>query len=74
VVSVARKLRTIEERRQDQNCFGEEITGTKFTIPKSVLGSSPGEDVFCALETNANDNNIDKTEIIFFGEEFSLTM
>jgi hypothetical protein len=25
--------------------FGEEITGTKVTNPKTVLGSSPGEDV-----------------------------
>jgi hypothetical protein len=28
-VSVARKLNRIEERSQDQSCFGEEITGKK---------------------------------------------
>jgi hypothetical protein len=45
VVYVARKLSTIE-KRQDQICFGEETTGTKATTSKkSVLGSSPGEDV-----------------------------
>jgi hypothetical protein len=26
-------------------CFGEKITGTKVTNPKTVLGSSLGEDV-----------------------------
>jgi hypothetical protein len=46
IVSVARKLSTIEERRKEQNCFlGEEITGTKVTNPKTLLGSSLGEDV-----------------------------
>jgi hypothetical protein len=30
---------------------GEEITGTKVENPKIVLGSSPGEDAFCTLET-----------------------
>jgi hypothetical protein len=28
------------------------ITGTKVSNPKTALGSSPGEDVFCPLETN----------------------
>jgi hypothetical protein len=29
----------------------EEITGTKATTPNSVLGSSPGEDIFFSSET-----------------------
>jgi hypothetical protein len=44
MVSVARNLSTIEERRQEENCFGGEITGENVTKPKTVLGSSPGED------------------------------
>jgi hypothetical protein len=44
MVSVARKLSTIE-RRKEQNCFGEEITVTKATNSKSALGSSFGEHV-----------------------------
>jgi hypothetical protein len=46
IFSVARKISTIEERRQDIIiCFGEEVTGTKVTDPKTVVGSSLGEDV-----------------------------
>jgi hypothetical protein len=46
MVCVARKIITIEWRKE-QHCvfFGEEITGTKVTKPKIVLGSSFGEDV-----------------------------
>jgi hypothetical protein len=44
VVSVALKLITAEERRQGESCFGEDITGTEVTNPKTVLGSSPGKD------------------------------
>jgi hypothetical protein len=33
-------------------CFGQEIAGTKVANPKNVLDSSPGEDVFCTLESN----------------------
>jgi hypothetical protein len=40
IVSVVRKLSTIEERRKEHNCFGEEITGAEVTNPKTVLGSS----------------------------------
>jgi hypothetical protein len=44
--SVARKLSTIEERRLTKvACFGAGITGTKVTNPKTVIGSSIGEDV-----------------------------
>jgi hypothetical protein len=44
-ISVARKLSTIEERLQTKFiCFGEDITGTEATNPKSVLVSCPGED------------------------------
>jgi hypothetical protein len=46
MVSVARKLSTIAERRQDKSYyFEEEITGTEVTNPKTVLGSSLGGDV-----------------------------
>jgi hypothetical protein len=44
MVSVAQKLSTIEWH-QGKTCFGEEITGTKVTNPKTVLGSSPSEDI-----------------------------
>jgi hypothetical protein len=36
VISVGRKLNTIEKRRQDQS-FGEEITGSKATTPNNCL-------------------------------------
>jgi hypothetical protein len=55
MVSVGWKLCTIEERRKEKNCFGEEITGTMVTNPKTVLGSSLGEDV--GFRDN-NSNNI----------------
>jgi hypothetical protein len=45
MVSVAWKLSTAEEWRLDKDCFGEEIAGTKVTNRKSVMVSSPGEDV-----------------------------
>jgi hypothetical protein len=32
-------------------CFGEEITETEATTPKTVLGSGPNEDGFCSSET-----------------------
>jgi hypothetical protein len=39
MISVVRKLSTIEERRQVQSyLFGEEITGTKVTTPKNCPG------------------------------------
>jgi hypothetical protein len=54
MVHVARKLNTIEEQGKDQIVhFGKEITGTKVTSPKTVLGSSLGEDVGFR-----NNNNI----------------
>jgi hypothetical protein len=40
-------------------CFGEEITGTKFTNPKTVQGSSLGEDA------GFRDNNNDISFMIF---------
>jgi hypothetical protein len=43
MVSVAWKLSTIE-RRKEQYCFGEEITRTKVTNPKTISGSSLDED------------------------------
>jgi hypothetical protein len=46
MVSVTRKLSTIKkDSRNKIVCFGEEITGTKITNPKTVLGSSLGKDV-----------------------------
>jgi hypothetical protein len=46
VVSVARQISTIEELYQDQIvCFSGKIKGAKVTNPRTVLGSSPGEDV-----------------------------
>jgi hypothetical protein len=33
-------------------CFGKDITETRATTPKTVLGSIPDEDVFSTLETN----------------------
>jgi hypothetical protein len=35
----------IEERNQEQNYFGDDITGAKVTNPKTVVCSSPGDDV-----------------------------
>jgi hypothetical protein len=46
VVSVARKLSTTEDRYQEQNCFCGKITETKVTNMKTIVGSSPGEDVW----------------------------
>jgi hypothetical protein len=45
MISVTRKLSTTDEKRKEQNYFGEEITGTQVTNPKTVLGSNLGEDV-----------------------------
>jgi hypothetical protein len=54
MVSVARKLSTIEERAKNNIVsFGEEITITKATNPKSALGSSLSEYVGCR---DNNDN------------------
>jgi hypothetical protein len=45
----------IEQWRQDESCFDEEVTGTKATVPKtSALGSSSGEGGFCSLETGCD--------------------
>jgi hypothetical protein len=39
MVSIARKLSTIEDGAKNKIvCFGEKITGTKLTNPKTVLG------------------------------------
>jgi hypothetical protein len=51
-LSVARKLSTIEERRQDQSClFGRGDYRNKRQTPKTALGSSPHEESFCSLKT-----------------------
>jgi hypothetical protein len=50
--SVSRKLSTIKEQRQDQLCFGTEITQPKATTRNTVLGFSLGEYVFWTLKTN----------------------
>jgi hypothetical protein len=66
MVSVARKLSTIEEQRKEQNCFGEKITGIEATNPKIVLGSSLDEDVgfrdnysfFCDIQRYVSSNQV----------------
>jgi hypothetical protein len=61
MVSIAQKLSTIEKWQKNKIvCFGEEITGTKITNPKTVLGSSLGEDV-----KFRNDDDDDNFSIIF---------
>jgi hypothetical protein len=45
IASVAWKLSTVEGRKE-YFFFGQDITGTKVTNSKSVLGSSFGEDGF----------------------------
>jgi hypothetical protein len=63
MVSVSRKLSTIEERRQDQVvCFGEGNTGTKATTPKRVLGSSPDEDGFCSSKSKQDRRKIEESQ------------
>jgi hypothetical protein len=46
VLPVARKLSTIQERRQDQSCVfrREDYRNRGHNHEKSVLGSRPGED------------------------------
>jgi hypothetical protein len=45
MVSVARRLSTIEERKtKPVSFFGDEITEAKATTPKTVLGSNSDED------------------------------
>jgi hypothetical protein len=56
MVSVARKLSTIEEQRKEQNYFSEEITGTDVTNPETNLGSSLREN-FGFRDNNNNNNN-----------------
>jgi hypothetical protein len=53
MISVVHKVSTIE-RRREQNCFGEKITGTKIANPKTSLGSSLDEDV--GFRNNNNNN------------------
>jgi hypothetical protein len=45
IVSIAWKL-SMTEQCKEQNCFGGDITGTKVTNPKTVLGSSLSKDRF----------------------------
>jgi hypothetical protein len=49
-VPVARKLSTIEERRQDQSCLFRQgdYTNKGHNHEKCVLRSIPGEDGFCS--------------------------
>jgi hypothetical protein len=41
-------------------CFGEEITGTEVTNPKTALGSSLGEDVEFRDDNNNNFYDIER--------------
>jgi hypothetical protein len=51
--SVVPNLISIKEQCQDQSClFRKEDYRKKATTPRTVLGSSPGKDVFCTLVTN----------------------
>jgi hypothetical protein len=51
--------------------FGEEITGTTVTTPKTVLSSSPDENSFSSSETK--HNRTAQGTIYFFGEEVTET-
>jgi hypothetical protein len=53
VVSVAQKLSAIEERLQDPKLFvsRRKLQDKGHNPEKSVLGSGPGEDVFCSSVT-----------------------
>jgi hypothetical protein len=58
MVSVSRKLSTIEELRKDQNRLfrqGDYIN-KGYKPEKTVLGSGPGEEIFYTLETGPNDD------------------
>jgi hypothetical protein len=43
-------------------CFDKEITGTTATTPKTILGSSPGKDVFCSSETKHDRRMVQRTK------------
>jgi hypothetical protein len=52
MVSIARKLSTIEEQRKDQDClFQRGDTGIKVINPKSFVDSSVGKDVVIINDT-----------------------
>jgi hypothetical protein len=51
MVSVAWRLSMIDDRLQDQGRLDEDVTGINTIAPRTVLGSSPDEDVFCNSET-----------------------
>jgi hypothetical protein len=52
VVSVARELSMIQERRQDKNCLlRRDYRNEGHNPEKSALGSSPGEDSICSSKT-----------------------
>jgi hypothetical protein len=52
IVSVARKLSTVEQH-QGQSCwFRRETIERKATTPINILGSSSDKDIFCNLEAN----------------------
>jgi hypothetical protein len=55
IISVARKLSTIEERRKEQYClFRRGKTVAEVANHKTILGSSLGEDV--GFRNNSNNN------------------
>jgi hypothetical protein len=62
---VARKLRMIQEQRQDQSSFFEqEITETKAETPKTVLGLNSGEDCFCSSETKQDRRTAPRPKLL----------
>jgi hypothetical protein len=67
MVSVARKLNTIEERRQVQSClFRRRYYGNKgHNTEKTGMGSSPDEDVFCNSETKHNRRMAPRQNLFF---------
>jgi hypothetical protein len=58
MVFVARKIRRQKNGAKNKIvCFGEEITGTKVTNPKNILGSRPGENIWFTDDDDNNNNN-----------------
>jgi hypothetical protein len=45
-------------------CFDKEIPGTTATTPKTILGSSPGEDVFCSSKTKHDRRMAQRTKFL----------
>jgi hypothetical protein len=67
IVYVARKLCTIEERRQDQSClFRRGDYRNKTQNPVKLLGSIPSEDGFCSSETKHDRRMVPGLKLFVF--------